>query len=217
MSRTLDWQLAGEKVVLHGDKALYYPAHATLMVADTHFGKGAFFRRKGLAVPTGQSQDDLQRLTALIQYFRPKRLIVLGDFFHHRPREGEPFLEQFPLWLKRHADVQVEAVIGNHDRHAEGIDIGITWHATLDLGPFRLCHEPISVPGKHILAGHLHPAYTLTVGRDKLRAPVFWFREGVTVLPSFGALTGGWDIKPDPAEDAVLVVDGELFRLSGGM
>ncbi|MEH6387964.1 ligase-associated DNA damage response endonuclease PdeM [Pseudomonas profundi] len=217
MSRTLDWQLAGEKVVLHGDKALYYPAHATLMVADTHFGKGAFFRRKGLAVPTGQSQDDLRRLTALIHHFNPRRLIVLGDFFHHRPREGEPFLEQFPAWLKRHADVQVEAVIGNHDRHAEGIDIGITWHATLDLGPFRLCHEPTSVPGKHILAGHLHPAHTLAVGRDRLRAPVFWFRNGITVLPSFGALTGGWDIRPDTAEDAVLVVDGELFRLSGGM
>ena len=213
MSRTLDWELAGERVILHGDKALYYPAQAALMVADTHFGKGAFFRRKGLAVPTGQSQDDLQRLSALIAHFEPQRLIVLGDFFHHRPRAGEPFLEQFPDWLARHRHVQVEAVIGNHDRHAKGIDIGIPWHSTLDIGPFRLCHEPETVAGRHVLAGHLHPVYSLSAAGDRLRAPVFWCREGVTVLPSFGALTGGWDIQPQAGEAAVLVVEGELYPM----
>lgn len=214
MSRTLDWELAGERVILHGDKALYYPAHATLMVADTHFGKGAFFRRKGLAVPTGQSQDDLQRLSALIAHFEPQRLVVLGDFFHHRPTPGEPFLAQFPDWLARHGNVRVEAVIGNHDRHAKGIDIGIAWHATLDIGPFRLCHEPRSVPGLHVLAGHLHPVYSLSAAGDRLRAPVFWCRDGMTVLPSFGALTGGWEIQPEAGEGVVLIVDGELFPIA---
>ena len=213
MNRTLEWGLAGERVVLHGDKALYFPAEATLMVADTHFGKGAFFRRKGLAVPTGQSQGDLQRLSALIEHFAPQRLIVLGDFFHHRPKPGEPFLEQFPDWLARHGSVQVEAVIGNHDRHARGIDIGIPWHATLDIGPFHLCHEPDIVPGRHVLAGHLHPVYSLTAAGDRLRAPVFWCRDGLTVLPSFGALTGGWDIQPEAGDEAILIVDGELFPM----
>lgn len=216
MNRTLDWQLAGERVILHGDRALYYPGEATLMVADTHFGKGAFFRRKGLAVPTGQSWNDLQRLSALIEHFEPQRLIVLGDFFHHRPSPSEPFLALVPDWLARHGHVQVEAVIGNHDRHAEGIDIGIAWHATLDMGPFRLCHEPRSVPGRHVLAGHLHPVYSLSAAGDRLRAPVFWCRDGVTVLPSFGALTGGWEIQPQAGEGAVLVVEGELYPMGSG-
>ena len=213
MSRTLNWRLAGEDLVLHGDKAIYYPAEQTLLVADTHFGKGAFFRRKGLAVPSGQSIDDLQRLSALIEQFSARRLIVLGDFFHHRPQQGEPFLAQFPEWLSKHSALRMESVVGNHDRHAQGIDASISWHPYLDIGPFRLAHEPNPVPGRHVLAGHLHPAYSLSVSRERLRAPVFWLREQVTVLPSFGTLTGGWDVVPSPADQLVLVVDGELFPL----
>ncbi|MEH6567264.1 MAG: ligase-associated DNA damage response endonuclease PdeM [Halopseudomonas sp.] len=213
MSRTLDWQLAGAQVTLHGDKALYYPAEATLLVADTHFGKGALMRRRGLAVPSGQSRGDLQRLSQLIADFTPQRLIILGDVLHHRPAPGEPFLAQFPQWLQAHAGVSVEAVVGNHDRHAVGLDIGVQWHRALDLGPFRLCHEPEPVAGRHVLAGHLHPALVLNTGADRLRAPVFWLRENVTILPSFGALTGGWNIQLQADERAIMVVENELFPL----
>lgn len=212
MSRTLNWQLAGAEVVLHGDCALFYPAESTLLVADTHFGKAALMRRRGLAVPSGQSRDDLQRLTHLLEEFSPQRLIVLGDFFHHRPMPGEPFLELFPGWLAEHRAVSVEAVVGNHDRHAAGLEFGLQWHDYLDLGPFRLRHEPEPVPGRHVLAGHLHPVLTLQVAADRLRAPVFWFRERVSVLPSFGALTGGWDLPRQPAGQTVLVVEGQLFQ-----
>ncbi len=212
MSRTLDWQLAGADLVLHGERALFYPAESALLVADTHFGKAALMRRRGLAVPSGQSRDDLQRLSSLIEAFQPQRLIVLGDFFHHRPTPGEPFLDQFPAWLAQHSSVSVEAVVGNHDRHAAGVDIGLQWHDYLDLGPFRLRHEPEPAAGRHVLAGHLHPVLTLQVASDRLRAPVFWFRNQVSVLPSFGALTGGWDLPRKPEGQTVLVVEGELFQ-----
>lgn len=211
MSRTLEWQLAGADVVLHAERALYYPAESALLVADTHFGKAALMRRRGLAVPSGQSRDDLQRLSGLLEEFKPQRLIVLGDFLHHRPVAGEPFLELFPQWLARHRDVSVEAVVGNHDRHAAGLDLGLLWHDHLDLGPFRLRHEPDEVAGRHVLAGHMHPVLTLQVAADRLRAPVFWFRDRVSVLPSFGALTGGWELPRKPEGKTVLVVEGSLF------
>lgn len=51
MSESLALTLAGETVWLHGDRALFYPEEGALLVADTHFGKGAFLRRRGLAVP----------------------------------------------------------------------------------------------------------------------------------------------------------------------
>ena len=92
------------------------------------------------------------------------------------------------------------------------MDIGLQWHDYLDLGPFRLRHEPEPVAGRHVLAGHLHPVLTLQVASDRLRAPVFWFREQVSVLPSFGALTGGWDLPRKPEGQTVLVVEGELFQ-----
>lgn len=213
MTETLTITLAGETVMLHGERALFYPNESALMVADTHFGKGAFLRRRGLAVPGGQSRADLDRLGALIEYFAATRLIVLGDFFHHRPRPGEPFLDAWRQWRRRYPALTPEVVIGNHDRHAEGLELDLVWHRHLDLGPFRLAHEPEPVAGRHVLGGHLHPAYTLHGGADRVRAPVFWLRREATVLPAFGGLTGGWPVKPGKGEAMVMVVDGALFRL----
>lgn len=213
MSDVLTLPLAGETVLLHGDRALYYPAERALLVADTHFGKGAFLRRQGLAVPGGGSAADLDRLSALIGDFRPERLIVLGDFFHHRPRPGEPFLAAWPRWRAAHPTLTPEVVIGNHDRHAEGLDLDLIWHDELDLGPFRLRHDPEPVAGRHVLGGHLHPAYRLRGAGDGVRAPVFWLREAVTVLPAFGGLTGGWAVRPGRGERVVLALDGGLYPL----
>ena len=213
MSESLALTLAGETVWLHGDRALFYPGESALLVADTHFGKGAFLRRRGLAVPGGESRADLDRLSILIEHFQPARLIVLGDFFHHRPSRGEPFLDAWPAWRARHALLTPEVVIGNHDRHAEGLDLDMIWHSHLDLGPFRLAHDPYPVSGRHVLGGHLHPAYRLHGGADSVRAPVFWLRDGVTVLPAFGGLTGGWPIRPARGERVVMALDGGLYPL----
>lgn len=62
----------------------------------------------------------------------------------------------------------------------------------------------------------LHPVVSLSAGADRLRAPVFWRRDGVTVLPSFGALTGGWEIQLQVGEGATLVVEGELYPMGAG-
>ncbi len=213
MSAVLDWSLAGATVRLLGDRALYYPAEGALLVADTHFGKDAFFRRQGLAVPEGHGDEDLRRLGALLDGSGARRLIVLGDFLHHRPLFGEPFLAAFQRWRAARPALTPEVVIGNHDRHADGLDLGITWHRCLDLGPFRLAHEPTPVAGRHVLAGHLHPAGTLRTGADRVRAPAFWLRDGVTVLPAFGGLTGGLDVRPGPGERLILALDGGLYPL----
>lgn len=213
MRPTLPWNLAGADVVLHADKALYYPGEETLLVADTHFGKGAFFRRQGLAVPSGQSADDLRRLSILIEQFNARRLIILGDVFHHRPAPNEPFFDHFDAWRHRHQDIELEAVIGNHDRHVRGLELPIRWHTTLDLGPFRLSHEPAFILGRHVLAGHIHPAFVLSAAGDRLRAPVFWLRPEVSVLPSFGALTGGWEVPETPGSRLIMVLDGQLLPL----
>ena len=74
--------LAGERVELHAERALYWPAGATLFVADVHLGKAAAFRAGGIALPRGGTQADLARLAALLARTRARRLVVLGDFLH---------------------------------------------------------------------------------------------------------------------------------------
>ena len=61
MAAELHVALAGEPVVLHADRALYWPRGGSLLIADLHLGKGDAFRRAGVAVPSGGTRDDLAR------------------------------------------------------------------------------------------------------------------------------------------------------------
>jgi metallophosphoesterase superfamily enzyme len=67
---------------------------------------------------------------------------------------------------------------------------------------------PVPVPGRYVLAGHLHPAYRLAGRRDAVRLPCFWFGAKVGVLPAFGDFTGARAISP-AAGDRVFVVAGD--------
>lgn len=191
--------IAGVAAMLLHQRGLYLPAFATLLVADTHFGKAGVFRRHGIPLPAGSTVDDLQRLSALVQQTRADRLVILGDFVHAAPRHGEPWLEAFADWRRRHASLQVEVVEGNHDRGTVPALLAgdINWHSAPQiLGPFLLCHIPTTVDGYHVIAGHLHPVVRLRDRTDRLRLPVFWMRSECTVLPSFGGLTGGHPVAP---------------------
>ena len=59
-------RVAGETLRLLPDAAVHWPARATLLIADPHFGKDDRFRREGLALPRGPTVTDLQRLTRLV-------------------------------------------------------------------------------------------------------------------------------------------------------
>ena len=75
-------RLAGEKVVLLSERALFWPRTDTLVAADFHWGKGAAFRAAGIPVPVGATSDDLARLDAALLRTCARRLVVLGDLFH---------------------------------------------------------------------------------------------------------------------------------------
>ncbi|MDP3286967.1 MAG: DEAD/DEAH box helicase, partial [Methyloversatilis sp.] len=61
----LQLDIAGESMTLLAERALWWPAQSTLLIADAHFGKGVTFRARGVAVPSGTSDDTLDRLAAL--------------------------------------------------------------------------------------------------------------------------------------------------------
>ena len=55
----------------------------------------------------------------------------------------------------------------------------------LGLGGLALAHHPQSVPGRYVVAGHLHPAAVVGGrGGDRLRLPCFHFGATVGVLPA---------------------------------
>ncbi|SEO95820.1 ligase-associated DNA damage response endonuclease PdeM [Aquisalimonas asiatica] len=192
--------VAGERLWLLPGRALLWPRRRSLLVADPHFGKGGVFRRRGVPVPAGGTGADLQRLSSLLARTAAERLVILGDFFHGRPEAGEPWLDRFTTWRQAHDAATVTVVAGNHDRHAGAPDPAwaLDWHdAPLTEPPFLLAHEPVTArDGAYVLAGHLHPVWTLGGGGDRLRVPVFWFGVGGAVLPAFGGFTGGMAVQP---------------------
>lgn len=208
-------EVADESLVLHAERALWWPARRWLLVADVHFGKGAVLRRAGVAVPTGQTVDDLARLDALIGHYRPARLLVLGDLVHGRTPADSPWQAAVRDWRRRHNEVEMALVAGNHDRHADLHALGFTALGEhLEEGPFAFCHEPEARPGRYVVAGHVHPAVRVRDGWRNHRLPAFRFGAAVATLPAFGALTGLHDTPMARGERVVAVTPSGLLPLS---
>jgi DNA ligase-associated metallophosphoesterase len=211
---TVDLQVAGAELVLHAERALYWPAQASLLVADVHLGKDDVFRRAGIAVPSGDTPDDLGRLNRLIEHFQPHRLIVLGDLVHGDAHETTPWLAQVREWRRRHAQVKMELIEGNHDRHFDSAMLGFSVIAEhLRLGPFLLSHEPVHDDEAYVLAGHVHPGMVIRDGWRRHRLPAFCFGEKTGLLPAFGAFTGLFELRPMASDRVVVVTPGGLLPL----
>jgi DNA ligase-associated metallophosphoesterase len=206
--------LAGETVTLLAGRALHWPRESLLVIADPHFGKAATFRAHGIPVPGGTTADTLARLTALLARTGARRLLVLGDFLHHRTGRTTATFDALAAWRDRHRAVDVALVPGNHDAHAGAppASLDIASHAGgLDAGPFRFAHEPARVRGRHVVAGHVHPAVVVSGRRESVRLACFLAGPDGTVLPAFGAFTGSCVVRPGPRDRVFVIADEAIF------
>lgn len=210
-------EVAGERVELLAEKALYWPAQRMLVVADIHFGKAAAFRALGVPVPRGTTNENLAALDALVARHGAQQIVFLGDFLHSKAAHAPATQAALFAWRLRHPSLRLTLVRGNHDRHAGdpaaalGIDLVDEPFST---GPFSFCHHPdLDAPG-YVLAGHVHPVYVLASRFDALRLPCFVVGPRRMILPSFGAFTGGFVIARAPG-DAVYVSSGEAVHCVG--
>lgn len=184
--------LAGEPMRLLADRALYWPARARLLIADLHLGKGDIMRAAGIAVPSGGTRHDLDRLHVLLDATGACELWVLGDFLHGR---RHPRVEaEWRALLAAHPGCVASVVAGNHDRALVADAAGVM-HLPDDVrdGPFRFRHVPLEAPDPalgHVLCGHVHPVARLPglPGRH----PALALGPGQAILPAFSAFTGGW-------------------------
>ncbi|MBD8573319.1 ligase-associated DNA damage response endonuclease PdeM [Pseudomonas syringae] len=219
MNPELAVQLAGDTLWLLADKAVYHPGERTLLIADAHFGKAAAYRRLGQPVPHGTTQVNLERIDRLLSHYPAQRLIFLGDFLHAPQSHAPATLAALAAWRVRQAALDIVLIRGNHDTRAGDppgyLDIEVV-DAPLLLGPFALQHEPDPHPTHHVLAGHVHPVFTLHGrGRQSLRLPCFVLDEAVSLLPAFGEFTGGYTIQAQPHRRLYVAGDGAVWALNG--
>lgn len=203
--------LADEAMHLLGERALYWPARETLMIADLHLGKADLFRRAGIGLPSGGTGEDIERLTRLIAARPVQALWILGDVLHG-PAHRAAWYRQWQGWREQHAALRIGALAGNHDRVLPKADLGIELlGAQVTEGPFLLRHDPHPHPALHVLCGHLHPLARLP-GMQR-RWPAFWLRERLTVLPAYSRFTAGIAPSVQAGERLVACVEGDAIAL----
>ena len=208
-------RFAGHTIRLLPERAVWMPDAATLLIADLHLGKGEIFRAAGIAVPSGTTAADLERLGRLIDCTGAERLVVLGDFAHAEPAPHARWPARFAAWRRRRASLSIAVIAGNHDRAiVPPPDWDLEWHARpLEEGGIVHRHEPCEADPRPAFCGHLHPAVRLARGRDRMRLPCFVAGPGRLVLPAFGDWTGAHEIPRSAGrrfavvDDVVLAVD----------
>ncbi|MEJ5061734.1 MULTISPECIES: ligase-associated DNA damage response endonuclease PdeM [unclassified Pseudomonas] len=218
MSTSYPVRLAGEELWLLPEKAIYWPSQQALLVADVHFGKAAAYRSLGQPVPQGTTAENIAVLDAILEGLPCRQLIFLGDFLHGPGSHAIATLKSLAEWRTRHSELPMTLIRGNHDKRAgdppDSLNIRVVTEPLL-FGPFALQHEPGPYPNRHVLAGHVHPVYRLNGrGRQSLRLPCFRLGEDVSLLPAFGAFTGGYQVRRDDDCRIFVIGDNEIWPVS---
>lgn len=212
-------QVCSQDITLLPSGAAWLHEADALLVADAHFGKAQSFRRLGVPVPTGTTDENLQTLSRDLQVTGATRLVFLGDLLHSARSMSDDLLASMLRWRERHGDCAMTLVRGNHDERAgdppDALRIGVV-DGPLHAGPFALTHHPEPVADAYAIAGHWHPCVVMAGrARERLRLPCFWWGDPAThpvgVLPAYGAFTGMHPIEPRAA-DRVFVVAGDVVR-----
>lgn len=207
MKRSLEIEVAGERLEARGDRTLFWPAEESLFVADLHLGKGAAFRAGGMPVPSGSTALTLSLLERAVEETQARRLYVLGDLWHARAGRTETNRRALAEWMSARPDLHVRLIVGNHDL-ASGWELE-TLPAGERVGPFALRHHPQEEPEGYVLAGHLHPGIVLSGrGGEALRVPCFLLGPRMGILPAFGDLTGSASVAIGREDRVVVVADG---------
>lgn len=206
-------ELAGEQVELYAERALYWPRQRMLLIADLHLGKADTFRRAGIAIPRGNTSQDLERLSFLLSETQAHQIWILGDVIHAQANPA-PWRERLNEWRSSHPHVDLHALIGNHDRALINAELPVELHGNDAIfDNFLLRHHPIPDDSRHVICGHLHPIFALPSLPN--RWPAFWLRKQLTILPAFTLFSGG--ITPQlETGDAIGVCINEQIGLIGG-
>ena len=208
-------EVAGEPVELFAERALFIPGHCTLVVADLHFGKSATFRARGVPVPAGVTQHDLDRLSNALRLTQATRVVIIGDLIHARDGRSPGTFRAIAEWRDANASLEVVLVRGNHDTRAGDPPSEWNFHCVngpLLLGPFALQHHPGVHETHYVLAGHLHPHLSMRgAARQSVRVPCFVFGDRGGILPAFTTFTGGGAYTPCDGDALYVIADDEVF------
>ena len=218
----VSFSFAGEDFQPLACGALWWPAQATLFVADLHFEKASHYAARGWLLPPHATADTLANLIGSVEATGAQRLVCLGDSFHDQsgPERLSDEVRRALMTMTRSLDWWW--ITGNHDEDAAAV-LGGRVMAQGRIGPLVLRHEADPADATPELSGHFHPKLVIRHRGRHIARRCFAHGPTKLILPAYGAFTGGLDLA-DPALQAALagpatalVVDGDrLLRFPVG-
>jgi DNA ligase-associated metallophosphoesterase len=190
LSRDHRISLGGMEFVPDLSGALFAPELGALLVADLHLEKGSNLARRGVHLPPYDTRESLAQLRRVIAVTAPRQLIFLGDSFHDT--EARARIDDHDLGLLRAVTSETPTIwiAGNHDPDPPS-DIGGHIAREVVLGPIVLRHAPGPLAdGEMEIAGHLHPAASVSQRGRRIRCRCFVADQRRIVMPAFGSYTG---------------------------
>jgi uncharacterized protein len=172
--------------------ALFWQEQRLLVVSDLHLEKGSSFAARGVLLPPYDTVATLSRLAAVIARHDPRMVIALGDSFHDRyahERLSAPDRDALSAMQARRDWIWIS---GNHDP-ALPSSLGGIVATEVAIGRIRFRHEPTGAFGE--IAGHLHPKARVATRGRAMERRCFASDGERTVMPAFGAFTGGLSIR----------------------
>jgi hypothetical protein len=209
--------LNGVELFAEPSGALWWPAAATLIVADLHFEKGTSYAMRGVLLPPYDTRATLARLVEAIGP-RVRRVICLGDSFHDGKgpeRLSSTDATVLRTLVERHDWIWIA---GNHDPVLPAMLGGRTIVGEFRLDGLVLRHQA-EADALGEVSGHYHPKSHIDVRGRRLSGACFIHDERRIVLPAFGAYTGGLHIESEPIRALFpaafridLVLRGQIMR-----
>lgn len=217
MNTFLPYHILNNNFLLSANRTIFWEQEKALILSDLHIGKSGHFRKNGIGIPQNMLSEDMHRLFAEIQFFQPKKLIIVGDLFHsHSNKEHDLFLK----WRNDLKDTEVHLVMGNHDILKKDWyeEAGIILHkGSLAIGAFIFTHdicEAGDLDNTYCFSGHIHPGIIMKgIGKQLLRLPCFYFNKEYAVLPAFGRFTGTFPIKPQLDDAVFALAQNNIIRI----
>ena len=180
-------QFVHDNVLLDGRLALFHEGERWLAIADLHFGYELSRRAAGWMLPFWGMDSIAERLFELLNDYRPKRLIILGDLVHDRAATAEARR----LLERARAVCDLLVIGGNHDRQLGGsFELLDSWRS----GEFHFHHGHCAVKESRLIQiiGHYHPAGTIRDGAGlHLKLPAFVQQGRCWILPAFSPWASG--------------------------
>jgi DNA ligase-associated metallophosphoesterase len=201
--------LVADEILLDGRLALFHKTEGWLAIADVHFGYELSQRAAGRLVPLWGMATISDRLEAIVNEYKPERLIILGDLVHDKTaaREAAELLRGF-------ADrCEVVVVAGNHDRQLRG---HVDMVDSLETKQFHFHHGHCAaeVAERIQIIGHHHPAAVITDGAGlRLKCPAFVQQSQCWIMPAFSPWAAGTRWTSDESNRVWLCTPERVFVL----